>query len=208
MADDQVAWAELHGFGADARRAVVAAGDAARELGHHRIGTEHLLLGVLADPEGEAARILADAGAGRAAVWAKVREVNPPDAAGPLDPQAATPRAARALGRSERFARRRHGGQVALEDLVTGVLDVEGTAGQVLRSLGVDVDAVRAALDGDAGASPQEGGERRGGDQVTPTCPSCAAALSGLASRSLPSRGGADVVVHCCPACGAVLGTS
>jgi len=203
-----VAWAELHGFGADARRAVVAAEDAARELGHHRIGTEHLLLGVLEDPDADATRILSDAGASRASVWAKVREANPPDAGEALDPPAGTPRAARALGRSERFARRRHGGQVAPEDLVIGVLDVEGTAGQVLRSLGVDVDAVRAALDGDPSVSLSAGDDGRGGDQVTPMCPSCASALSGLASRSLPSMGGAEVVVHCCPACGAVLGTS
>lgn len=208
MADDQVAWAELHGFDADARRAVAAAEDAARELGHHRIGTEHLLLGVLADPDADAARIVGDAGASRAAVWAKVREANPADTGAAPALPAATPRAARALGRSERFARRRHGGQVAPEDLVIGVLDVEGTAGQVLRSLGVDVDAVRTALDGDASASLAAGGERRGGDQVAPTCPSCAAALSELASRALPSTGGAEVVVHCCPACGAVLGTS
>jgi ATP-dependent Clp protease ATP-binding subunit ClpA len=45
-------------FTASGRQAVVAAQEEARSLKHNWIGTEHLLLGVLADPEGVAARVL------------------------------------------------------------------------------------------------------------------------------------------------------
>jgi ATP-dependent Clp protease ATP-binding subunit ClpA len=45
-----------------AREAVVRAQEEARTLGHRWIGTEHLLLGVAADGEGLAARVLSDAG--------------------------------------------------------------------------------------------------------------------------------------------------
>ena len=49
-------------FTAAARAAVVQAQDEARELRHPRIGTEHLLLGVLSDPTSPASRALAGFG--------------------------------------------------------------------------------------------------------------------------------------------------
>jgi ATP-dependent Clp protease ATP-binding subunit ClpA len=49
-------------FTEDARQAVVLAQDEARALRHHYIGTEHLLLGLLAGERGPAARVLAEFG--------------------------------------------------------------------------------------------------------------------------------------------------
>lgn len=49
-------------FDTETRIAVMQAIDAARELGHHQVGTDHLLLGLLANARGEAARVLTRAG--------------------------------------------------------------------------------------------------------------------------------------------------
>ena len=198
---------DLEVLGADAQRVVETARDEAGALGHPRVGTEHLLLGIMADEGSDATQALAEAGAGRAAVWAKVREARPPVAGG-TEPSATqgTPRAARAIGRSVRFSRR-HDGPVTAEDLLIGVLDVEGTAGQVLRSLGVDLDDVLSIIDGGdtttSDAVADEGTDAR--------CPSCEAALTSLAHRRLVSAGvdgSVEVLVHTCPECGTVLGLS
>jgi ATP-dependent Clp protease ATP-binding subunit ClpC len=53
----------FEGFSDRARAAVAAATDEARRLAHERVGTEHLLLGLLADHDGGTASLLRDAGA-------------------------------------------------------------------------------------------------------------------------------------------------
>ena len=67
----------LERFTARARRTVDAAAVAARGLGHNYVGTEHLLLGLFAEPHALAARVLAEAGVERAAVEARVLDVLP-----------------------------------------------------------------------------------------------------------------------------------
>src|SRR4051795_13675077 len=61
----------LEGFGQGARRAVAMAALEARDLGATRVGTEHLLLGLLAHAEGGAARLLAESGVTRSAARRK-----------------------------------------------------------------------------------------------------------------------------------------
>lgn len=122
---------ELQGFGLEARQAVVAAQDAARSMRHERVGTEHLLLGLLADPE--VGQVLKDAGLSDGAARRKIAEAVP--VAEPADPKAPlprTPRCGRAIGRATRFARDDHADLAGCRHLLLGVLDVEGTAGQVL----------------------------------------------------------------------------
>ncbi|RBY95331.1 Clp protease [Blastococcus sp. TF02-8] len=60
-------------FTRDAREVVVGAQEEARSLGHQRIGTEHILLGVLARPTTTSAQVLARHGIDRAGVVAAVR---------------------------------------------------------------------------------------------------------------------------------------
>ena len=95
---------DLQGFGLGARQAVVAAHEEAQDLGHDRVGTEHLLLGLLAD---DGLRpVLHDSGASLPAARRKVLEAVPmPEPGGRLVPRPRTPRCARALGRAPRFAR-------------------------------------------------------------------------------------------------------
>jgi ATP-dependent Clp protease ATP-binding subunit ClpA len=142
---------DLAGFGLDARRAIAAAEREARELGHAVVGTEHLLLGLLADETSSASGALRDAGATLSAARAKVREAVGVRSGATIDEQAqtASARATRALGRAARFSHSRRAPTVTSEHLLEGVLDVEGTAGQVLRGIGVDVERLRARLAGE-----------------------------------------------------------
>lgn len=214
MTDDARAHPSLAALGPAARRAVATAEAEARALGHDRVGTEHLLLGVLAD-EGSAASLLRRAGAALPVARRKVLEVRPALAPPPPPDRALelTGRASRALGRSVRFS---HGSPegVTVEHLLTGILDVEGTAGQVLRSLGIDVEQVRAALDAGArsarpSAPPAEEHARPAAKPLR--CPTCGIAigddLTWHAVRARGDHGPRDVVVVACGACGTALGT-
>ena len=209
---------DLSAFGPDARRAIGAAEREARELGHAVVGTEHLLLGVLSDETSPAASVLRDAGATLAAARAKVREAvgSSTASAGHDGPTASSARASRALGRATRFSHHRRSPVVTSEHLLEGVLDVEGTAGQVLRGLGVDVERLRARL---AGGEPPSAAvtSRSTGEtvEVTPArCPSCDAPLDdGLVWGTVTATSNTgdavrDAVVFWCGACGAALGAA
>lgn len=215
---------ELQGFGLEARRAVVAAQDAARMMRHERVGTEHLLLGLLADPE--VGQLLNDAGVTDGSARRKIAEAVP--AAEPADPKAPLPRTARcgrAIGRATRFARDDHADLVGCRHLLLGVLDVEGTAGQVLRGLGIDIEHLRAparleepadapavddapAIDEPADAEPVEPAD------LAVRCPHCAAPLAdGVTGTRLPlggaaGGGGRTVLAVSCPVCGTLLGVA
>ena len=73
VSQDSVDPAELRGFDEVATRAVASAAREARELGHDRVGTEHLLLGLLTTGS-ETSTTLADAGVTLAAARTKVSE--------------------------------------------------------------------------------------------------------------------------------------
>ncbi|MBV2151657.1 Clp protease N-terminal domain-containing protein [Kitasatospora sp. SUK 42] len=107
-------------FTIGARQVVVAAQEAARELRHERVGTEHMLLAILGRTDDPAVVVLTEAGLDREAVLRAVR---------------------RLLG--------------------------EGDQAQALASIGVDLDAVRAAVESAFGkgaldAPPEEEPKRRG----------------------------------------------
>jgi ATP-dependent Clp protease ATP-binding subunit ClpA len=209
---------DLREFGADARRAVAQGEVEARQLGHDRVGTEHLLLGLLANDATGAARMLADSGMTLGAVRSKVSEAVGVSAVGiaPASPLPRTPRATRALGRSARFCHARHAGAVTSEHLLWGVLDVEGTAGQVLRGLGVDIEQLRAsleALDLPTEPEPMTSSADEPDRVALPlaTCPFCSAALEGqLAFRPITAFGASgerrEAVAFSCGVCDRVLG--
>lgn len=202
----------LENFSVGAQRVVSLATTEAQRLDHPRVGTEHLLLGVLAD-EGEPADALRAAGASLAAARHKVAEVMGPDAgAVSSDALGLTPRAQRALDRAGRFSRREKAPEVTAAHLLLGVLDVEGLACQVLRGLGVDIDQVRNAMF----ASPAHIPVALVDDdssvaETRPHCPNCRAALDDTLSETLISarRDGEQkrrLSVVYCTACGATLG--
>ncbi len=207
---------ELRGFDPSAARSVALAEREARELGHDRIGTEHLLLGLLTNAS-ETSAALTDAGVTLTAARGKVREavgsssgIATP-ATGPLP---RTARAHRALGRAARFAHAEGSDVITSDHVLCGLLDVEGTAGQVLRGLGVDVESLRHAssetLETDRGVDTRE----RADTAASPAkCPSCSVALEeNLASRvvgaTTDSGAALDAIVFSCASCGQVLGVA
>ena len=208
-------------FSNRARRVVGLAREEARRLGHPHIGTEHLLLGLLLDGESRAARTLAVTGVTLETVREKTVEAvgrasggdGKGNAKGDL---ALTSRAKRALDRAARFSLQRRDAYVETEHVLLGVLDVEGTAGQVLRRLGVDVARLREAVDRTPvdrlTVTPEQPGDDEGS---SPRCPACGAALDAtLAHRVLPATGsGTDAdtrtfVVAYCSSCGSALGAA
>jgi hypothetical protein len=124
----------------DAREVLLSAEDEARALNHNYLGTEHILLGLLAARHGIAARILTSAGAGqeeaRAAVARTIGRGTQQPASGPL---ALTPRAKKVLSHASKEAKSDHSMHTRGQHLLFGILrERDGVAAQVLASLGVD----------------------------------------------------------------------
>ena len=197
----------LERFSNAARQAVARAEEEARRLGHSHIGTEHLLLGILADDEDRSAR-LAAAGATLDGSRDKVAEAVPAEGTGTVDDLQFTDRVKRTLERASRLSLRRHDEQVETEHVLLSLLDVEGTAGQVLRGLGVDIERVRAAL-----ASPPDEEVTPAARRASPRCAVCGSALdAALAHRVVTSHNDSrhrqDFVVAYCSGCGSAIGAT
>jgi ATP-dependent Clp protease ATP-binding subunit ClpA len=209
----------LESFSAHAQRVVSLATSEAGLLGHARVGTEHLLLGLLSDDDGPG-DVLRAAGASLAAARHKVAEVvGGGDPSRDGEPLPLTSRAQRALERAGRFSRQDRKPEVTSAHVLLGVLDVEGLACQVLRGLGVDVVHLRdavvspraevASASEDAVVAPDDAPQSIA--SVGPRCPACSAALDDtLAEATIAARRGdgsaTDVGVVYCAACGATLG--
>ena len=197
------------GLGPDAVDAVDRAEVHARSLGSTVVGTEHLLVGVISGTNDAAGALLA-AGATVAATRAKVAETAGPTRAatdGDLEPSS---RATRAIGRAHRLSHGDRSEEVRASHLLLGLLDVEGTAGQVLRGIGVDVARLRDALvNGAVTPAPSPPTEQ---PTLAPKCAGCGAAVDELAFSNVPAIGPegrtGDVVVFSCRACGTILGVT
>jgi Clp amino terminal domain, pathogenicity island component len=136
-------------FMKDARLAVVAAQDEARELRHEEIATEHLLLGLMKSPLGAAVwalespplAITADA------VRARVFELRAPGEGVPRAQLPFTAGAKQALEQALREALAMKDRCIEAQHVLLGIAAVEADLGsQVLRDLGADPDTLRAAL--------------------------------------------------------------
>ncbi|WP_026459889.1 ATP-dependent Clp protease ATP-binding subunit [Schaalia suimastitidis] len=130
-----------------ARRVVVLAQDEARSLNHNYIGTEHLLLGLITEGEGVAAKALDMVEIKREDVRAMVVEIigegqRPVEGHIPF-----TPRAKRVFELSLREALQLGHNYIGTEHLLLGLLkEGEGTAAQVLTKLGADLGKVRQTV--------------------------------------------------------------
>jgi ATP-dependent Clp protease ATP-binding subunit ClpA len=200
-------------YSVPAQRVVAMATLEARQLDHARVGTEHLLLGLLSEDGGVAADVLRTAGASLVAARHMVAELVAADA-GSLTEEVLplTSRAQRALERAGRFARVDREPEVTAGHVLLGVLDVEGLACQVLRGLAVDIVQLRHALvatPSEVAAVPVD--EPASSEQVGPQCPQCRAALEDTLAEKVVTarhegRPSTKVRVVYCAACGATLG--
>src|SRR4030095_13204397 len=149
-----------------ARRGVVLAQEAARLINHNYIGTEPLLLGLIHEGEGVAAKALESLGISLEAVRQQVEEIIGHGGSAPSGHIPFTPRAKKVLELSLREALQLGHNYIGTEHILLGLIrEGEGVAAQVLVKLGADLSRVRQQviqlLSGYAGAkegSPQGGG--------------------------------------------------
>ena len=145
-----------------ARRVVVLAQEEARLLNHNYIGTEHILLGLIHEGEGVAAKALESLGISLDKVRQQVEEIigagqSPPSGHIPF-----TPRAKKVLELSLREALQLGHNYIGTEHILLGLIrEGEGVAAQVLVKLGADLGRVRQQviqlLSGYSGAKESAG---------------------------------------------------
>lgn len=130
-----------------ARKVIILAQDEAIRLRHNHIGTEHLLLGLLREREGIAARILESFDVGLDVVRSELENlVDKTEYQGSRE-VAFTPRAKRVLELALDETRRLGHNYVGTEHILLGILrEGEGVGAQILRNLGLDIEAVRNKL--------------------------------------------------------------
>ncbi len=146
-----------------ARRVVVLAQEEARMLNHNYIGTEHILLGLIHEGEGVAAKALESLGISLEAVRQQVEEIIGQGQQAPSGHIPFTPRAKKVLELSLREALQLGHNYIGTEHILLGLIrEGEGVAAQVLVKLGADLNRVRQQviqlLSGYQGKEPQQAG--------------------------------------------------
>ena len=146
-----------------ARRVVVLAQEEARMLNHNYIGTEHILLGLIHEGEGVAAKALESLGISLDAVREQVQEIIGQGQQAPSGHIPFTPRAKKVLELSLREALQLGHNYIGTEHILLGLIrEGEGVAAQVLVKLGADLNRVRQQviqlLSGYQGKEPQGAG--------------------------------------------------
>ena len=127
-----------------ARRAVVLSQEEARVLNHNYIGTEHILLGLIHEHEGVAAKALESLGTSLESVRGQVEEIIGQGGEEPGGHIPFTPRAKKVLESSLREALQLGHNYIGTEHILLGLLrEGEGVAAQVLVKLGADLARVR-----------------------------------------------------------------
>jgi len=130
-----------------ARRVVVLAQEEAKSLHHNYIGTEHILLGLIHEGEGVAAKALEALGISQEAVRDQVKEIIGQGQSAPVGHIPFTPRAKKVLELSLREALQLGHSYIGTEHLLLGLIkEGEGVAAQVLTKLGADSNRVRAQV--------------------------------------------------------------
>jgi ATP-dependent Clp protease ATP-binding subunit ClpC len=216
-----------------ARRVVVLAQEEARMLNHNYIGTEHLLLGLIHEGDGVAAKALEALNISLEAARKDIEEIIGQGQAAPTGHIPFTPRAKKVLELSLREALQLGHNYIGTEHILLGLVrEGEGVAAQVLQKLGADLNRVRQTviqlLSGSvAGAQVEAGGGSSEMSELMsemqpasvqvapkdfPLCPSCLAPLAETAAIvSCPAQKEDDTVVQVellyCSRCGSALGT-
>ena len=129
-----------------ARHAVVLAQEEARRMQHNYIGTEHVLLGLLGEPEGLACRALAGLGMSLEAARNEVTAIVGTGSVAPSGHIPFTPRAKKTLELALREALQLGHNYIGTEHILLGLMrEGEGVAAQVLKQH-ADLTAIRAAV--------------------------------------------------------------
>ncbi|MCT1368457.1 ATP-dependent Clp protease ATP-binding subunit [uncultured Kocuria sp.] len=159
-----------------ARRVVVLAQEEARMLNHNYIGTEHLLLGLIHEGEGIAAKALESMGVTLSSVREQVQDIIGPGQQAPSGHIPFTPRAKKVLELSLREALQLGHNYIGTEHILLGLIRAgEGVASQVLSKLGAEPSRVRQTVidmisgyQGGSGDSKETAGVGAGGKDGVP----------------------------------------
>src|SRR5437667_1407335 len=159
-----------------AQRVILIAQEEAKRLNHDYVGTEHLLLGLIALGEGVAAQVLANLGVDLRRVRSEVEKiVGTGDNVMLLGEIPFTPRAKKVLELAVEEAQNMGHSHVGTEHLLLGLIrEEEGVAAQVLENLGVRLDIVREEVisllgEGQPGPAPAAPARASGAKSKTPT---------------------------------------
>src|ERR1700749_1329983 len=158
-----------------ARRGVVQAQEEARMVNHNYIGTEHILLGLIHEGEGVAAKSLESLGISLEGVRSQVEEIIGQGQQAPSGHIPFTPRAKKVLELSLREALQLGHNYIGTEHILLGLIrEGEGVAAQVLVKLGAELTRVRQQviqlLSGYQGKETAEAGTGgRGGESGSPS---------------------------------------
>jgi ATP-dependent Clp protease ATP-binding subunit ClpC len=162
-----------------ARRVVVLAQEEARLLNHSYIGTEHILLGLIHEGEGVAAKALESLSISLEAVRNQVEEIIGQGGSSPSGHIPFTPRAKKVLELSLREALQLGHNYIGTEHILLGLIrEGEGVAAQVLVKLGADLSRVRQQViqllsgyqgpaAGGSGGAPSSGGRSAGSEPAS-----------------------------------------
>ncbi len=159
-------------FTEKARRVVVYAQEEARMLNQNYIGTEHLLLGLIREQDGIAAKALESLSISLEDVHQQVEDLIGKGTFVPTGHIPFTPRAKKVLELSLREALQLGHNYIGTEHILLGLIrEGEGVAAQVLLNLGADLEKVRSAviqlLSGHYGKPAEAAEERRGGGSTS-----------------------------------------
>src|SRR3954454_11101255 len=139
-------------FTGEARHVVVLAQEKARELAHHHIGTEHVLLALLAQERSPVRKALVGLGVTPEGAQAAVLEAVPRGTTPPSGHIAFTPRAKKVLELSLRQALKQDDKEIRPDHLLLGILaEGDGVAAQVLVRDGRTAEQIRSAVAGAVG---------------------------------------------------------
>src|SRR5213592_182312 len=157
-----------------ARRVVVLAQEEARMLNHNYIGTEHILLGLIHEGEGVAAKALESLGIALEGVRQQVQDIIGQGQQQPTGHIPFTPRAKKVLELSLREALQLGHNYIGTEHILLGLIrEGEGVAAQVLVKLGADLNRVRQQviqlLSGYQGKEPAAAGTGAQGEAAPST---------------------------------------
>jgi len=147
-------------FSERARKVLTLAQEEAQRFNHNYIGTEHILLGLVREGEGVAARVLGNLGVELSKVRAAVEFIIGRGERPGSGEIGLTPRAKRVIELALDEARRLNHSYIGTEHLLLGLLrEGEGVAAGVLESLGVNLERVRAEVNRTLSQSAAQGAQ-------------------------------------------------
>ena len=153
-----------------ARKVLTLAQEEAQRFNHNYIGTEHLLLGLVREGDGVAAKVLNNMGVQLPKVRSAVEFIIGRGEGMVMGEIGLTPRAKKVIELSVDEARRLNHHYIGTEHLLLGLVrEGEGIAAGVLESLGVNLEKVRAEVMQVVSQSAASGGPQQGGKQQTKT---------------------------------------